>query len=426
MAENLDLTGDTIASTYVQLLHIGKSEGIESAGTGHFVADGNGTESILSLDAGRVGIGTESPQGTLHVSAATAQIRVTDSDSGETANDGLYIQQNANVSYFINREADKMHLGTSDAEKLTIDADGKVGIGTDSPGTLLEVRGGTGTGFGGAGILTLSTAELSVVDGTDDVLGVILFQAPIEDDGSPDGRLPSAGIWATAEQAFHASDNSTALHFATAASETAKQTGNIRMTIDSTGNVGIGTTTPDSQLNIQSVEAGGKRLIKCADSSGSKDTDDILVDLDYSGDDDIDDAFFIIFQDSDGVMGSISGNANTTTFDTTSDYRLKTDYKYIVDATGTINQLKLYDFAWKKNENKRAMGVIAHEAQAIVPSAIIGKKDAMTTKDYKDENGEVKTKDVIATQQADYSKFVPLLLKSIQELSAKVTALENA
>jgi len=60
MAENLDLTGETIAATYTQLLHIGKTEGIEGAGTGHFITDANGTESVLSLDAGYVGIGTES------------------------------------------------------------------------------------------------------------------------------------------------------------------------------------------------------------------------------------------------------------------------------------------------------------------------------------------------------------------------------
>ena len=71
------------------------------------------------------------------------------------------------------------------------------------------------------------------------------------------------------------------------------------------------------------------------------------------------------------------------------------------------------------------MGVIAHEAQAIVPSAIIGTKDAMTTKDYTDENGDIQTKDVINAQGADYSKFVPLLLKAVQELSAKVEALES-
>jgi hypothetical protein len=151
-----------------------------------------------------------------------------------------------------------------------------------------------------------------------------------------------------------------------------------------------------------------------------------MINLDFSADADLDGAMFIQFQDSDGNLGEISGDGAATTYATSSDYRLKTDFKDIEDATGTIKKLKLYDFAWKKNEKKRAMGVIAHEAQKIVPTAITGKKDAMTTKDYKDENGENKTKEVIKAQGADYSKFVPLLLKAIQELSSKVTALENA
>ena len=118
-------------------------------------------------------------------------------------------------------------------------------------------------------------------------------------------------------------------------------------------------------------------------------------------------------------------DGNATAFNTSSDYRLKTDLKDIVDATGTINKLKLYDFAWKKNTSKRLTGVIAHEAAEIVPYAIIGEKDGMLTEEYKDEDGNKQEKEVISPQGADYSKFVPLLLKSIQELSAKVDALEN-
>ena len=179
---------------------------------------------------------------------------------------------------------------------------------------------------------------------------------------------------------------------------------------------------------------------------------DVLVRMAWSADSDVDAAKAISFHDSVGEIGSVSMDGNATAFNTSSDYRLKTDFKDIVDATGIINQLKLYDFAWKKNTSKRLTGVIAHEAAEIVPYAVIGEKDAMITdivtpavraveaKDaILDDDGNVieeaveaveaadeVTEEVISAQGTDYSKFVPLLLKAIQELSDKVDALESA
>ena len=68
MAANTDLTGDSISATYTQLLHIGDDSGIEA--TEHYVVDGNGTASALSLGTTAVGIGTDSPDGILHVEAS--------------------------------------------------------------------------------------------------------------------------------------------------------------------------------------------------------------------------------------------------------------------------------------------------------------------------------------------------------------------
>ena len=85
MSENLDLTGDAISTTYVQVLHIGETNGIQSAGTGHYIADGNGTESVLSLDTGRVGIGTESPGTLLQVGETGANVIKLMSANGSTA-----------------------------------------------------------------------------------------------------------------------------------------------------------------------------------------------------------------------------------------------------------------------------------------------------------------------------------------------------
>jgi len=211
--------------------------------------------------------------------------------------------------------------------------------------------------------------------------------------------------------------------------------------IVSAGRVGIGTASPNSVLHIAAEDTTNVKGLRVQDSTDSgTDSNNVLAEFAYSNDVDLDGAFFCRFMEGDGgggvsAIGGITGNADATTFATSSDYRLKEDFKDMVDATGTINELKLYDFKWKKS-GKRRDGVIAHEADAIYPNAVIGEKDAMTTSDVyyregddipEDKNiGDVYgEKEVIAPQMVDYSKFVPLLLKAIQELSAEVDKLKD-
>ena len=110
-----------------------------------------------------------------------------------------------------------------------------------------EIRGGTGAD--GGGILTLSTSELTVVDG--DILGRIDFQAPLET--GADAILVSASIYAEADDAFAADNNSTELVFAVGASEAAAE----KMRLDHDGQLGIGVATPASLLHVEgTVQVG--------------------------------------------------------------------------------------------------------------------------------------------------------------------------
>jgi hypothetical protein len=118
-----------------------------------------------------------------------------------------------------------------------------VGINTAAPVSLLDVRGPTGTGTAPAGLLTLATNELTIVD--NDQLGRIEFRSPIATAGT-DAIVSAASIWAEANATFSASVNSADIVFATATSGAATE----KMRILSSGNVGIGTTAPVSPLTV--------------------------------------------------------------------------------------------------------------------------------------------------------------------------------
>ncbi len=112
------------------------------------------------------------------------------------------------------------------------------------------------------------------------------------------------------------------------------------------------------------------------------------------------------------IVGSIVVTSTSTTYNTSSDYRLKEDLQ---DFSGLdmVSKIPVYDFKWK-TETKRSYGVIAHELQEVLSDAVSGEKDEEEM------------------QGVDYSKIVPILVKSIQELKAdndslraRIETLEN-
>lgn len=118
------------------------------------------------------------------------------------------------------------------------------------------------------------------------------------------------------------------------------------------------------------------------------------------------------------TVGSITVTTSATQYNTSSDYRLKTDVQPMSGATDRLKQLKPVNFAWIA-DGTRVDGFIAHEAQAVVPEAVSGVKDDV------DADGDAKM------QGIDQAKIVPLLTAALQEaiteietLKTKVAALE--
>ena len=146
----------------------------------------------------------------------------------------------------------------------------------------------------------------------------------------------------------------------------------------------------------------------------------------------------IHFYNPNGLVGYIASNGSSTNYIVSSDYRLKTNVNYDWDATTRLKQLKPARFEWIADGDDAVPvdGFLAHEVQDIVPEAITGTKDAMRDEEYEvtpavlDEDGNEVTPAVMGTrsvpdyQGIDQSKLVPLLVKTIQELEARIAALE--
>jgi len=117
------------------------------------------------------------------------------------------------------------------------------------------------------------------------------------------------------------------------------------------------------------------------------------------------------------LNGTQVGNivvTSSTAYNTSSDYRLKENVDYTWDATTRLKQLKPARFNFiADSTNTLVDGFIAHEVSNIVPEAITGVKDETN------DDGSIKP------QGIDQSKLVPLLVKTIQELEARITALES-
>ena len=117
---------------------------------------------------------------------------------------------------------------------------------------------------------------------------------------------------------------------------------------------------------------------------------------------------------SNEVKGSITVSSTNTSYNTSSDYRLKENVATMEDATTRLKQLQPKRFNYISDESNTVVdGFLAHEVSSIVPEAITGAKDEV------EHNGDA------VMQGIDQSKLVPLLVKTIQELEARITALEG-
>jgi hypothetical protein len=120
--------------------------------------------------------------------------------------------------------------------------------------------------------------------------------------------------------------------------------------------------------------------------------------------------YHLLVRNGNGLIGGVSSSGSTTTYNTSSDYRLKDNIALMTGALAKVAMLKPVTYKWKV-DGSDGEGFIAHELAEICSQAVVGDKDAI------DENGNP------VYQGIDTSFLVATLTAAIQEQQALITSL---
>jgi hypothetical protein len=123
-------------------------------------------------------------------------------------------------------------------------------------------------------------------------------------------------------------------------------------------------------------------------------------------------SYFGAFSLNGTTIGSISGNGSTTTYATSSDYRLKTEPMPVVGAWDRMKSYKPCEYEFLTVPGVKVRGFIAHEFAEVCPNGVVGEKDAV------DEDGKP------IYQGIDTSKAIADLMAALQEAMARIEVLE--
>jgi len=134
-------------------------------------------------------------------------------------------------------------------------------------------------------------------------------------------------------------------------------------------------------------------------------------------------AVLVTFYNANGNVGDIRTNGSGTSYNTSSDYRLKENAVGITSAITRLKTLKPYRFNFKAGVGTTVDGFFAHEVTA-VPEAISGTKDQVSTADDVLAGITTAVGDPVY-QGIDQSKLVPLLTAALQEAVEETESLKT-
>jgi len=343
-------------------------------GSYEFYDDINNVDRMVIASNGNVGIGTSSPSKKFVISDGGAMgVEISPDDSGNGYSRIINYDRTTNQYEPLRIEGEILQFstGTTATEKARLDASGNFGIGTSSPTDTLSV--GT-LGSGSNSIITIGASTTGTSS--------IYFG-----DGASAARFRGYFDY------VHSSDH---LAIGTAGTE--------RMRIDSSGNLLVGTTTQLGQVTVNNGGSNTGLHVRQTSTSVSHVGGIIRNDYVTGGQTG---KMLRFEQGTGGEVGSVTSTVTSTAYNTSSDQRLKNNIVDAPSASDDIDAIQVRSFDWKADGSHQKYGMVAQELQTVAPEAVTGDADS-------DEMMGV-----------DYSKLVPMLVKEIQSLRARVAQLET-
>jgi hypothetical protein len=241
-------------------------------------------------------------------------------------------------------------------QAMTLDASGNLGVGTTSAGGRLEAS------------VSSSSAIIARFRDTviDQVLDIKISSGKIIDFEGGSGASGFRWISGSAGE---------------------------RARIDTSGNLLVGTTSASAKMTVN-IASGDVMAVQ----SGNGSTGIVYYAGATTG------TFAYLVNGALGNVGSITQTNTTTSYNTTSDQRLKENIQDADSASSLIDSLQVRQFDWKADSSHQRYGFVAQELVTIAPEAVHQPED---------------TEQMMAV---DYSKLVPMLVKEIQSLRQRLSA----
>jgi hypothetical protein len=179
------------------------------------------------------------------------------------------------------------------------------------------------------------------------------------------------------------------------------------LTVSSTIEVGSLTPNQDGAIEVGVIALGTPAISSTTDSTGLRN--------------------HIIFDNPNGAVGKINTLNSSTSYLTSSDYRLKTDVQEMTGSIDRVKALRPVNFEWVV-DGTRVDGFLAHEAQEVVPEAVDGEKDAMRDQKYveSEATGDIYTPAVKATYETIQVELTPAVEAVYETVTVEISPAVDA